>query len=70
MPPGFELVSQLHEYVRIATPRVVTGVAEGDLRRRRMKTYVKPTLTGLGLLRLVTQYSCQRPVFEGNYGDR
>jgi hypothetical protein len=33
-----------------------------------MKKYVKPTLTSLGLLRVVTQYSCDRPpVF---YGDR
>lgn len=27
-----------------------------------MKKYVKPTLTSLGLLRVVTQYSCDRPV--------
>jgi hypothetical protein len=25
-----------------------------------MKKYVKPSLTGLGLLRLVTQFSCRR----------
>jgi hypothetical protein len=28
-----------------------------------MKTYVKPSLKALGLLREVTQYSCERPVY-------
>jgi len=30
-----------------------------DKRRYEMKKYVKPSLTGLGLLRVVTQYSCR-----------
>jgi hypothetical protein len=29
-----------------------------------MKKYVKPSLTGLGLLRLVTQYSCIRVIYD------
>lgn len=35
----------------------------------RMKKYVKPTLTSLGLLRVVTQFSCnQPPVIFGERG--
>jgi hypothetical protein len=34
-----------------------------------MKKYVKPTLTSLGLLRVVTQFSCnQPPVIFGELG--
>ena len=28
-----------------------------------MKKYVKPSLTALGLLRVVTQFSCDGPVY-------
>ena len=28
-----------------------------------MKKYIKPSIKALGLLRVVTQYSCEQPVY-------
>jgi hypothetical protein len=39
-------------------------ISGGNPWRSRMKKYVKPKLTVLGLLRLLTKYSYEKAVFE------